>query len=591
MKVKPFFSSLLPIRLLFRLTFILSCLGLIFLIYDFGYTQTETLQNLVNGFYFLVLASGIVTTILRYVLRRKGIRWQVIIFDLLSILLTVNVVLIHFFSQEANRHLSFLYDDNWIKYVILLTFIREFAEQNVSYKKTFLNPAQLFIVSFLGIIFIGTFLLMLPKATYEGLSFIDAFFTSTSAVCVTGLAVVDTGSYFTQFGQVILLILIQLGGLGILTFASYFSYFFKGGATYENQLVLSDMTNSQKIGDVFDTLKKIILITFSIEFFGGIIIYLSLNPALFSSFFERAFFAVFHSISAFCNAGFSTLSNSLYQEGFRFNYGLQLIITALFVLGGLGFPIIANVLKYLKHVIVNRLFRPKGEERLHIPWVLNINSRITLVTTVSLTVLGTILFYINEYNNTLAEHHGLGKVVTALFGAATPRTAGFNNIDMGALNFSTIMLLFFLMWIGASPASTGGGIKTSTFAIATLNFLSLAKGKDKIEVFRRQIADISVKRAFATISLSLVVIGMGIVLISIFDEDKTLLSIAFECFSAYSTVGLSVGITAALSLPSKAVIITVMFIGRVSMLTILIAIFKQVKHKNYRYPTEEITIN
>ncbi|WP_051907812.1 TrkH family potassium uptake protein [Flavimarina sp. Hel_I_48] len=591
MKVNALFSSPALIRSIFRISFILSCFGLFFLIYDFGYAKTAFLQNLINGFYFLVIAAGIITTVLRYVLKRKDVRWNVIIFDLLSILVTVNVVLIHFFSHNAARHLSFLYDDNWIKYVILLTFIREFAEQKVSYKKTFLNPAQLFIVSFLGIIVIGTFMLMLPKATYEGLSFTNALFTSTSAVCVTGLAVVDTGTYFTPLGQVILVILIQMGGLGILTFASYFSYFFKGGATYENQLVLTDMTNSQKIGEVFETLKKIIIITFSIEILGGIIIYFTLKPALFQSFSDEVFFSVFHSISAFCNAGFSTLSSSLYQEGFRFNYGLQLVIIALFVLGGLGFPIIANVIKYVKYLFINRVLRPKKNERRYIPWILNINSRITLVTTISLTVLGTIVFYINEYNNTLAEHHGFGKFVTALFGATTPRTAGFNNIDIGALNFSTIMLIFFLMWIGASPASTGGGIKTSTFAIATLNFLSLAKGKDKIEVYRREIAEISVRRAFATISLSLLVIGMGIILISVFDEEKTLLSIAFECFSAYSTVGLSVGITAALSIPAKAVIITIMFIGRVSMLTILIAVFKKAKHKNYRYPTEEITIN
>ena len=591
MKVKYFFSSIIPFNLLFRLTFILSLLGLLLLIYDFGYNQTTFLQNLINGFYFIVLASGVATTLLRYAMRRKNMRWQVIIFDAVSILLIINVVLIHFFSQEANRHLSFLYDDNWIKYVILLTFIREFAEQSITYKKTFLNPAQLFIVSFLAIIFVGAVLLTLPKATYEGISFLDALFTSTSAVCVTGLIVVDTGSYFTQFGQIIIIILIQLGGLGILTFASYFSYFFKGGASYENQLVLSDMNNSQKIGDVFETLKKILIITFSIELLGAMIIFSTLKSSLFSNFFERAFFSVFHSISAFCNAGFSTLPSNLYQEGFRFNYGLQLVITLLFVLGGLGFPIIVNVIKYLKYRIINTLKATSHEERFYTPWILNINSRITLVTTISLTAVGTVLFYINEYNNTLAEHHGFGKVVTALFVAATPRTAGFNNIDMGALNFSTIMLIFFLMWIGASPASTGGGIKTSTFAIATLNFLSLAKGKDKIEVYRRQIADISIKRAFATISLSLAVIGFAIILISVFDEDKTLLSIAFECFSAYSTVGLSVGITADLSTMGKAVIITTMFIGRVSMLTILIAVFKQAKHKNYRYPTEEITIN
>lgn len=182
-------------------------------------------------------------------------------------------------------------------------------------------------------------------------------------------------------------------------------------------------------------------------------------------------------------------------------------------------------------------------------------------------------------------------MITALFGAATPRTAGFNSINTSAMLFPTTMMVFLLMWIGASPSSTGGGIKTSTFAIATLNIISLARGKSRIEVFRREIADRSVRRAFAIISLSLVVIGLAIMLITVFDPHKDLLHIAFECFSAYSTVGLSLGITDALSTPGKYIIIAVMFVGRVSMLTVVIALFKKVKHKNYRYPTEDITIN
>ena len=167
----------------------------------------------------------------------------------------------------------------------------------------------------------------------------------------------------------------------------------------------------------------------------------------------------------------------------------------------------------------------------------------------------------------------------------------FNSVDFAALNFSTIMLIFLLMWIGGSPASTGGGIKTSTFAIATLNFISLARGRKRIEVFRREVADISVRRAFAIITLSLVVIGLAVILIAHFDREKTLLAIAFECFSAYSTVGLSLGITAALSAPSKIVIVITMFVGRVSMLTIMIALLRRVKAINYRYPKKEILMN
>jgi trk system potassium uptake protein TrkH len=185
----------------------------------------------------------------------------------------------------------------------------------------------------------------------------------------------------------------------------------------------------------------------------------------------------------------------------------------------------------------------------------------------------------------------LAKLVVSLFGATTPRTAGFNNVDMTALTFPTVMMIFLLMWVGASPASTGGGIKTSTFAIATLNILSIARGKSRIEIYRRKISNNSIRRAFAIISLSLIIIGGGIMLISIFDSEKGLLNIAFECFSAYSTVGLSLGITGSLSTESKFVLSAIMFVGRVSMLTLVIAMFKKEKFSNYRYPTEEILIN
>ena len=578
-------------NVLFQIAFITSVLGMLLFIVDFGFDKSEQIQKLFNSYYFVVITLGIVATTLRYLERLKKIKRSVIIFDAVTILATLIILYAHFLGEDAHKHISFLYDDNWVKFAIILTFIREFSEQNISYKSTRLNPAQLFIVSFFSIIILGALLLMLPNATYQGISFLDALFTSTSAVCVTGLIVVDTGSYFTIFGQSIILCLIQAGGIGILTIASYFSYFFKGGATYENQLTLGDMAGANKLGEVFSTFKRILSITFSIEVFAAILIYSSLDKSLLNSFFERFFFSVFHSVSAFCNAGFSTLTNSLYETGFRYNYMLQGIIIVAFVLGGLGFPIVVNIIKYLKYFITRKVFYITGKKQAHKPWVLNLNSRITLVTTTVLTVVGTVLFYINEYNNTLVEHKGVGKFITALFGAATPRTAGFNTVDMTALHFSTVMLLFLLMWIGASPASTGGGIKTNTFAIATLNFLSLARGKSKIEVFRREIADISVRRAFAVISLSLLVIGVGIILISIFDSEKSLLNIAFECFSAYSTVGLSLGITASLSPFSKLTIIMVMFVGRVSMLTLLIAVFKKIKQKNYKYSVEELTIN
>lgn len=576
------------VKLFYRFAFWIALAGLVAIINDFGYSQDAAAQKRLDFFYFIVLAIGIVSTLLRYKEDPNLAKRKVFVFDVISVGFTLFVFYLYLFIGIPFETDLLLENPIWVQMAVVFTFIREFSEQKINFKRTVLNPAQLFIMSFLGIIIMGSFLLMMPKATNGGLSFVDALFTSTSAVCVTGLTVADTGTHFTLFGQSIIMILIQVGGLGILTFASYFSYFFKGGTTYENQLVLGDMTSSNKLGEVFSTLKYIILITFGIELFMGILIYTSLDSSKFGSQTEQVFFSMFHSISAFCNAGFSTLSNSLYEPSFKFNYYLQLVIIFTFVLGGLGFPIVVNLLKYLKYKVMTSYSQRKTKYK---PWVLNLNSRITLFTTLSISLLAFILFYFLEYNNTLSEHNGFGKIVTALFGATTPRTAGFNSIDTSAMAFPTLMMVFLLMWIGASPQSTGGGIKTSTFAIATLNILSLAKGKSRIEIFRREIADISVRRAFAIITLSLIVIGFAIMAISMFDPKKDLIDIAFECFSAYSTVGLSLGITASLSFYSKIVIIVVMFVGRISMLSLVIAVFRKVKHKNYSYPKEEITIN
>ncbi|SDB26917.1 Trk-type K+ transport system, membrane component [Flavobacteriaceae bacterium MAR_2010_188] len=575
---------------LYKVAFFASVLGICAFIFDYGFSKAIYIQQLIDAFYFVVITLGLLSTFARYYERPILFKLKTALFDVVSVVYTLYIFYMYLFVGEAFQTDLILENPLWVVLAVILTFIREFSELKLNLYRTYFNPAQLFILSFMTLVLLGSFLLMLPKATYDGISYVDALFTSTSAVCVTGLIVVDTSTYFTIFGQFIIMFLIQVGGLGILTFASYFSYFFKGGSTYENQLTLSEMTNSQKIGDVFKTLKYIIIITVTVELTAALFIFISLDSEVLPAFADRIFFSLFHAISAFCNAGFSTLSAGIYDTGFRFNYNLQLVIMATFVLGGLGFPIVVNLINYLKHKFLN-FFRFNSKANAHKPWILNINSRITLITTFLLTAIGFVMFLILEYHNTLAEHSVYGKIVTALFGATTPRTAGFNSVDMNALAFPTVMITFLLMWIGASPASTGGGIKTSTFAIATLNILSLAKGKQRIEVFRREIADISVKRAFATIVLSLIVIGCGIILITIFDPEKGLLNISFECFSAYSTVGLSLGITGTLSTASKLIVVAIMFVGRVSMLSILVAIFKKIKYNNYRYPSEEITIN
>lgn len=582
------------INIIKQLPLLISTIAILAVVYDLGFNHLPTEREVLQSIYISVLCVGVISIIARYSFRKTSHKFKVAIFDLLLLIFLIFQFYfeIKFLSENHFQTSQFQTTKIWVYLALFLIFMRELSASSINLKRMIVNPAQLFILSFLLIIIGGCGLLLLPNATYTNISIIDALFTSTSAVCVTGLTVVDTGSFYTNFGQYIILMLIQLGGIGIMTFTSYFSFFFKAGSTYENQLLLGAMTNTEKLGEVFGTLKKIILITFIIEGFGALLIFQSIDTVIIPSFLDRSFFSVFHSISGFCNAGFSTLQNNLYEPSFRFNYPIHIIISLLIILGGIGFPIVFNLMNSVKNFLKNFILYLLGKtEFIRQPRIINVNTRIVLTTTLMLIIFGTALFFIFEYNNTLAEHGFWGKIITAFFGSVTTRTAGFNTVDTSLLSIPTIMVVLFLMWVGASPGSTGGGIKTSTFAIALLNFLSLAKGKPRIEVFGGEIAQNSVNRAFAIIMLSILVIFISIFSISMFESEKGLLNICFECISAFGTVGLSRGITATLSDPSKFVLIITMFIGRVSMLTIFIAVFKKLAHHKYRYPTEEILIN
>ncbi len=570
----------------------ISLVAILVVVIDIGFPLLDGITYFFHLFYIAVLGSAIVSIFYRYIKSYRGRRIGIWVFDILSLFFFMFLLFSRMgWISPLPENMSFLNSYIWIYLGLVLYFVREFSDKKINLRKSQLNPAQLFIVIFAALIFVGCIFLLLPNATNDGISFVDALFTATSAVCVTGLVVVDTGTYFTQFGQTVILILMQLGGIGIMTFASYFSYFFKGGSTYENQLLLKDMTNSDKISEVFSTLKKIIFLTFFIEAVGAVIIFFSMDTSTITLFSEQVFFSVFHSVSAFCNAGFSTLSSGLYEPAFRFNYPMHLIISVLFILGSIGFPIIFNLFKYLKFYILKKLnpYRKK-QKPINLLWIVNLNTRIILSTTLILVVGGTFSFFILEYNNSLRDHNFIGKLVTSFFGS-TARTSGFNTFDTSSLNFATLMLFIVLMWIGGSPASAAGGIKTSTFAIASLNILNLAKGRERIEIFGREIAEISVRRSFAIITLSFLAIGLAVLCVAAMESNFSLLSIIFECVSAYSTTGYSMGITGDLGTGSKLVITLTMFLGRITMLTVLIAFLRKTRYANYRYPTEEILIN
>lgn len=488
-------------------------------------------------------------------------------------------------------HLAFLWNDEWLYLGVFAVFLTELSKSSLFFDNFYFNPTILFVISFLVLILVGTLLLMLPKTTVGiSLPFVDALFMATSAVCITGLATVDVATQFSEFGHTVILILIQLGGLGIMTFTGFFGYFFSGGFSYKNQLMYSEFLGQNKVASVINTLLKIIFVTLFFEVVGAVFIFFSTEATDFETYGDRVFFAAFHAVSAFCNAGFTTVAGGLSQTTFRFNYEMQVVLSLLFILGGLGFGIVFNTYTFIKRWVINaflRIFR--GKPYVYRAWVISFNTRLIMWATLILVLFSTVVTFVLEYHHTLAVHQTLwGKWVAAFFTGNGARTAGFSVAE--AANFSMPMLAIavFLMWVGASPGSTGGGVKTTTFAVALLNIISLARGKDKLEIFGRNISNDSVNKAFAIIALSFLAVGATMLGLAITDGHLGFQSIAFESFSAYATCGLSLGITPHLSAAGKVIIICSMFVGRVGLLTLLVALVKNTRNRSYEYPQEKI---
>lgn len=562
---------------------------LLFIVFDFGYDFNEN-YNSPHIIGLITLSFGLLGfNLFKYFKYKfksnKKIAFVNII--LISVILFISLIVsllnldfsLHYILQKVKPVL----EGGLIFYFLirLLILVRHIYD-------IYFNPAIVFVGSFMILALTGAFLLMLPSATTNGITFTNAIFTSTSAVCVTGLAVVDTANDFTTVGQSIILVLIQLGGIGILTFTSFFAFFFRGGSSFKEGLNTKDFIAHEGLKDVFRAALNVVIFTISVEFVGAIFIYSSIldNDVIDNKFF----FSIFHSISAFCNAGFSIFSSGLFDESIRFHYFFQWIIMILIIFGGLGHNIVFNFYQYIKTYVLEFFDKNRIHKQVRI---ITLNTRLVLYTTLLLLIVGFVFLFISEYHNTLEIHDTLfGKITNTAFNAVTPRTAGFNTVDFTKFNVPSLLFMIFLMWIGASPASTGGGIKTSTFALATLNIFAVAMGKSRIQILGRRISSESTSRAFAILCISLIVIGIAIMALLIFEpKDTPVLTVVFECFSAYSTVGLSLNFTPTLTEPSKYVLIATMFIGRIGMLNLMVGLLRQLNHQFYEYPKENILIN
>jgi Trk-type K+ transport system membrane component len=446
-----------------------------------------------------------------------------------------------------------------------------------------IHPGLLFTLSIFGIILIGTGLLMLPEMTVVdyNISFIDSLFISTSSTSVTGLATVDVATILTTKGQIVVMLLIQLGALNTIAFAALYLLIAKFGVGIKQHDVIEDFVNNTSFLDTETMFYKIVKWTLVIEFLGFICVFILLEPSgMFENTSTRMFHALFHSISSFCNAGLTTIPNGLMNSLVVENYLLHGVTLGLFFLGGLG-------MIYLFDIFGIRSLR----RRMKYPWkTLRFDTKITLYTTLILLVLGAVVFYAFEYDRSLSDKSGFGTLITTLFHSMTTRNAGFSTVDISALSLPVLVFFLFLMFVGASSGSSGGGIRVSTFAIMVSSVVSTIKGKPHVELFKRTIDNDLVLKAYSIFVFFVVgnLIGIFALLVTEYQAIEAgkiaLIDIIFEHVSAASTVGLSTGITAELTEPGKIVLIIAMFVGRVGTLTIAYLFGKQVMSRRYKYP-------
>ncbi|MFF2911042.1 TrkH family potassium uptake protein [Paenibacillus sp. NPDC057934] len=436
-----------------------------------------------------------------------------------------------------------------------------------------LSPPQTLVLGFAAIILIGTLLLMLPVSSRSGhsLNFIDALFTATSATCVTGLVVVDTGTYFSLFGQTVIMLLIQVGGLGFMTMATLFALVLKRKISLRDRLILQEAMNQSSMEGIVRLIRRVLIYSLMIE--GSAALLLSIRWAFDMPLGKAIYFGLFHSISMFNNAGFDLFGHYSSLMGYVNDPVVNLIVMFLIVTGGLGFIVIADIVDY----------RRKRRLSLH--------SKVVLSTTAALILAGTLVIFVFEFTNprSMGSLNIGGKILSAFFQSVTPRTAGANTLDISGLRQATQFFIVILMFIGASPGSTGGGIKTTTFTLMIGAVISMLRGREDIVFFRYRLAQERVFKALTITLLALLLIVTVSMVLST-TEGRDFLEILFETTSAFATVGLSMGLTPELSLVGKILICFTMFAGRLGLLTLAYALGPKQGKPLYQYPEGKMII-
>lgn len=437
------------------------------------------------------------------------------------------------------------------------------------------DPPKMLVIGFSLIILIGATLLHLPIATRSGvpLTWIDAIFTSTSATCVTGLVVVDTGTTFSLFGQIVILSLIQVGGLGFMTFATLFALILRKRISLRERLLLQESLNQVSIEGIVRLAKTLLIFTITTEVIGGIL--LSLRFSYDMPVDKAFYYGFFHSISNFNNAGFDLMGEFRSLTGYVEDPLVNLVVCSLIILGGIGFIVVAELYEFQRY---NRR--------------LSLHTKVVLATSGLLLLIGTVLIFLMEYQNpkTIQPLSMTGKVLGSFYQSVTVRTAGSNTLNIPDMHQSSLFLMIFLMFIGASPGSTGGGIKTTTFATLLGAVWAQVKGKEDVIFFRQRVDPSMIYKSLTVTVSGLFMVTAVTMLLMITEHTDNFLMILFESTSAFGTVGLSMGLTPNLTPFGRILITLTMFAGRVGPLTIAFALAQRKQKEYYRYPKGKIMI-
>ncbi len=567
-----------------RLTYFLGLVAISSLIFEYGFYNSERVNFLLlvlDEFIAVLFVLSILTRFLLSDQKWHYVKESPVEFILLTLFILSIIIEEIFAVEEPHYLITRSTSHNFIKLYFVLIQVYIVANAIVSITRSrhrwlyvSLKPAKIIVFSYLLVVLFGSFLLLLPKATFEGISWIDAFFTSASAVCVTGLTTVNVADQFTIEGQAIILFLIQVGGLGIITITSIITLFIHRGLRLKDELIVQQILEDNNLNSLTSILKAIIFITVLFELVGALGLYLAMDHMQLSE-FDRLFTATFHSISAYCNAGFSNLPNGFQSPMIFSSTPILVIVMILIIAGGIGFYTITDLFGMKSNLLVKK----RG---------LSLQTKIIVFSTLGLIVIGAILIWLLEMPHWRALP-AKQQILNAIFTSVTSRTAGFSIVDIHGMLIPASLLVIFLMYIGGAPNSTSGGIKITTAVTLMASFWAFVRGKDRVEIGWNTLNMLIIRRAFIVFILSIILLFISLLLLTI-TESFSFFDLFFETISAFGTVGLSRGITPDLSQWGKFILIIVMFLGRIGLFTIAIAFGEEIKQAKYKYPETTIIV-